>query len=60
MIVSLRRLKNENDIVVLRGNFDRIFNSNKKHVHSTIDDIFIPLVKLDNLPAYKIYDDFCL
>ena len=55
----MRRLKSENDIVALKGNFDRIFNSNKKHVRATIDDIFISLVKLDNLPPYKIYEDFC-
>ena len=47
------------DIVTLKGNFDRIFNSNKKHVRASIDDIFISLVKLDNLPPYKIYEDFC-
>ena len=55
----MRRLKSENDIVTLKGNFDRIFNSNKKHVRASIDDIFISLVKLDNLPPYKIYEDFC-
>ena len=55
----MRRLQSENDIVALKGNFDRIFNSNKKHVRATIDDIFISLVKLDNLPPYKIYEEFC-
>ena len=55
----MRRLKSENDIVTLKGNFDRIFNSNKKHVRASIDDIFSSLVKLDNLPPYKIYEDFC-
>ena len=55
----MRRLKSENDIVTLKGNFDRIFNSNKKHVRASIDDIFISLVKLDNLPPYKIFEDFC-
>ena len=55
----MRRLKSENDIVTLKGNFDRIFNSNKKHVRASIDDTFISLVKLDNLPPYKIYEDFC-
>lgn len=55
----LGRLKSENDIITLTGNFDRIFNSNKKHVRASIDDIFISLVKLDNLPPYKIYEDFC-
>ena len=47
------------DIVTLKGNFDRIFNSNKKHVRASIDDIFISLVNSDNLPPYKIYEDFC-
>ena len=55
----MRRLKSENDIVALKGNFDRIFNSNKKHVRATINDIFISLAKLDNLPPYKIDEDFC-
>ena len=55
----MRRLKSENDIVTLKGNFDRFLNSNKKHVRASIDDIFISLVKLDNLPPYKIYEDFC-